>query len=162
MFDLALPWWEFVVRGAVCYLGLLILLRLTGKRSFGELAPFDIVVLIMVGGALRSAMVGNDASLIGPIICVATILAVDKILARLGAISPAFDRLVEGRSVVLVRDGKLVPGALARHSIPEAVFRRELRANDLRSLDAIAEARLEANGRITFMKKVGEGGSAHE
>ena len=81
MFDMDLPWWEFAVRGATCYLGLLIMLRLTGKRAFGEMSPFDIVVLVLVGGALRSAMVGRDASLLGPFIAVAAILLVDKALA---------------------------------------------------------------------------------
>jgi len=158
MFDLALPWWEFAVRGAACYLGLLILLRLTGKRSFGEMAPFDIVVLIIVGGALRSAMVGKDDSLIGPIICVATILAIDKLLGWLCAINPTIDGILEGRSVRLVRHGKLIPGALTRHSISRAAFDREMRANHLRSLAAVEEARLEANGRITFVKRTsGEG-----
>ena len=59
LFPQTMPWWEFGLRGIGCYLGLLVLLRLSGKRTFGEMSPFDIVVLILVGGALRSAMVGK-------------------------------------------------------------------------------------------------------
>ena len=157
MFQLALPWWEFVIRGAACYLGLLILLRATGKRAFGEMSPFDIVVLIIVGGALRSAMVGQDASLIGPLISVVTILGLDKLLGWLCAASPFVDRLLEGDSVLLARDGKLVRGSLLKHSISRAAFERELRANRLRSLASVEEARLEANGRITIVEKSAEG-----
>ena len=153
MFELATPSWEFVIRGAACYLGLLILLRLTGKRSFGDMSSFDIVVLIIVGGALRSAIVGKDSSLIGPLIAVVTILALDKLLGFMCAMSPRVDRLLEGRSIILARDGKLVPGALMRQSISKAAFQRELRANQLQSLESVNEARLEANGRITFTKK---------
>src|SRR3954465_6842850 len=100
-----MPWWEFALRGAGCYVGLLILLRLTGKRSFGEMSPFDIVVLILVGGALRSAMVGKDASLLGPFISVATILAVDVLLGWLAARSQRFNHFLEGRHVLLARKG---------------------------------------------------------
>jgi hypothetical protein len=57
-----------------------VLLRLTGKRSFGEMSPFDIVVLMLVGGALRSAMVGHDDSFLGPFIAVAGVLLLDKLL----------------------------------------------------------------------------------
>jgi uncharacterized membrane protein YcaP (DUF421 family) len=156
MFDLAMPWWEFAVRGAACYLGLLALLRLTGRRSFGEMAPFDIVVLVIVGGALRSAMVGKDASLLGPLIVVVTILTLDKLLGWLAAWSPAIDRILEGRSALLARDGKLLSGALLRHSISHAAFERELRAHALRSLHEVDEARLEPNGRITFLKSRGK------
>ena len=58
LLNLSMPWWHFVVRGALTYLTLLLLLRLAGKRSFGELSPFDVVVLILVGGALRISAEG--------------------------------------------------------------------------------------------------------
>ena len=153
MFDLALPWWEFAVRGAACYLGLLILLRLAGKRSFGEMSPFDIVVLILVGGGLRSAMVGNDASLLGPLISVAAIIALDKLLSFIAAVVPAFDTFLEGHSAVLARKGRLLPGALRRHCISSGAFERELRVHGLRELGEVDEARIEANGRVTMLKR---------
>jgi len=153
MFDLALPWWEFVLRGALVYLVLLILLRLTGKRAFGEMAPFDIVVLMLVGGALRSALVGDDKSIAGPVICVATILALDKLLGWIAARSRLFDAMLEGRAVVLARNGALLPAALERNSISRAAFERELRVHDLRSLADVDEARLEPTGRISFVRR---------
>jgi uncharacterized membrane protein YcaP (DUF421 family) len=152
LFPQTMPWWEFALRGAGCYIGLLILLRLTGKRSFGEMSPFDIVVLILVGGALRSAMVGKDDSFLGPFFAVAGILVLDRLLGTLATVSPAFNRLLEGRSALLAKGGSLVPGALRRHRIPDAVFERELREHEVRSLDAVDEARLEVNGRISILK----------
>lgn len=65
------------------YLGLLLLMRLCGKRAFGEMSPFDVLVLILVGGALRSAITGNDTSITAPFIGVAAFLLVDKIIAWL-------------------------------------------------------------------------------
>lgn len=151
MFNMELPWWEFAVRGGACYIGLLVLLRLTGKRAFGEMSPFDIVVLILVGGALRSAMVERDASLLGPFIAVTAILLLDKALSWLAARSPVVDALLEGRSTLLASAGRLVPGALRRHSISPAAFQRELRAHQHGSLAGVDEVRLEANGRITVL-----------
>jgi uncharacterized membrane protein YcaP (DUF421 family) len=152
LFPDTMPWWEFVLRGAGCYIGLLILLRLTGKRSFGEMSPFDIVVLILVGGALRSAMIGKDDSFLGPFFAVIGVLALDRLLGTLATLSPAFNRLLEGRSALLAKRGAIVPGALRRHHIPEAVFERELRAHETRSVEQIDEARLEVTGRITILK----------
>src|SRR5215831_17415994 len=148
-----MPWWEFVLRGACCYLGLLLALRLTGKRSFGEMSLFEIVVLIIVGGALRSALVGKDASLLGPFISVATILLLDKLLGWIAARSPVFDRLLEGKPDVLARAGRFVPGALVRHSISPAAFEREARIHEVRSVEEVDEARLESNGQITFLRR---------
>ena len=51
MFNMTIPWWELVVRGAAVYVFLLILLRITGKRQVGQLAPFDLVLLdVMMPG----------------------------------------------------------------------------------------------------------------
>src|SRR3954451_6921052 len=111
LFPDTMAWWEFALRGAGCYVGLLILLRLTGKRSFGEMSPFDIIVLILVGGALRSAMVGKDDSFLGPFIAVSAILLLDKLFAIAATVSPAFNRLLEGKSSVIVENGRVVPGA---------------------------------------------------
>ena len=43
MFALGIPWWELIVRSAVVYAFLLVILRVTGKRQVGQLAPFDLV-----------------------------------------------------------------------------------------------------------------------
>jgi len=154
LWELSMPWWEFVLRGAVSYVGLLILLRLSGKRSFGEMSPFDIVVLILVGGALRSAIVGKDASLLGPFIAVTTILIVDKLLCLLSAFSPTFDRLMEGVPVVLARKGRLDERALKRQTISRAAFERELRNHQAHDVTEVDEAILEPNGRISvFMQQ---------
>lgn len=153
LMELSMPWWQFVLRGAMCYVGLLVLLRLNGKRAFGEMSPFDIVVLILVGGALRSAMVGKDTSLLGPFIAVITILTLDKALGMLAAWSPAFNRVLEGVPVLLARNGHANPRALRRACVPVEAFERELRTHQMRSIDAVDEARLEPNGKITVLKR---------
>ena len=153
LFSLSMPWWQFALRGIACYIGLLVLLRMTGKRAFGEMAPFDIVVLILVGGALRSAIVGKDDSLLGPFIGVTSILAADKVLGYLSAVSPAFGRLMEGTPVLLARGGRVLPGALRRQSISRDAFDRELRAHSVHSVAQVEEALLEPNGRVSIFKR---------
>ena len=152
LFPQTMAWWEFVLRGIGCYLGLLVLLRLSGKRTFGEMSPFDIVVLILVGGGLRSAMIGKDDSFFGGFIAVASIIAVDKVFAVFATMSPAFNRLFEGRASLLAKDGKVLPDALRRHSIPAAAFDRELRMHEVADVEELAEAHLEANGKFTVKK----------
>jgi len=149
---LAMPWWHFAVRGMVAYLGLLFLLRVTGKRSFGDMSPFDIVVLVMVGGLLRSAIVGSDTSLLGPFVAVASILSIDLLLAWLCARSAVLDRLIEGRSITLITAGKVFRDRLRHHNVPEEALERELRAHGIAGPESVREARLEANGRVSVIK----------
>lgn len=63
-------------------MALLVLLRISGKRSFGEMSAFDVIVLVLVGGTLRTSIVGMDTSFFGALIAVATIVATDRGLVR--------------------------------------------------------------------------------
>lgn len=155
-FDLSMPWWSFAARGALAYLGLLLLMRIAGKHAFGEMSPFDIVVLILVGGTLRTAIVGDDTSVLGPFIAIMAILAVDTALAHLAASSAWCNRLIEGRAALLAKGGALLPGRLERHRVARAAFERELRSHGIRSVEEVDEARLEANGRLSFLKGVSD------
>jgi uncharacterized membrane protein YcaP (DUF421 family) len=105
LFEMSSPWWTFVIRGALTYLGLLILMRLTGKRSFGHMSAFDLIVLVLVGGTLRTAIIGSDQGFFGPFIGIASILAADKILGWACARSESLNRVVEGQPAVLIREG---------------------------------------------------------
>jgi uncharacterized membrane protein YcaP (DUF421 family) len=146
------PWWVYALRGAGVYLGLLVLLRLLGKRSFGELTTFDIVVLMLVGGTLRTAIIGDDRQPLAAIIGVLAIFLIDKAVAWMAARWPSFERVIEGRASLLARDGQVVEGALREHDISEEAFRRVLREKGLREVGDVAEVRLESNGKISVLK----------
>ena len=146
------PWWVYALRGAGVYLGLLILLRLVGKRSFGDMTSFDIVVLMIVGGTLRTAIIGDDKSPLAAIIGALAIFALDKAVAWVCARWAAFDLLVEGKGSVIARNGQVLDDQLRRHDMSEAAFRRALRVKGLHDLGDVVEARLEANGKVSVLK----------
>ena len=153
MLRLSMPWWMFVLRGTIAYIGLLVLVRLSGKHSLSQMSSFDILMLVVVGSLLRTAILGEDHSLLGPFIAVVTIFAWDKGLAMASARSPAFNRLMEGVPSLLARRGAPEPGALQRHDIAADAFASALRAHGLRSVEEVEEARLEPNGEITVIKR---------
>ena len=65
MFDLTTPWWEIILRTAVVYVVVLVLLRAAGKRELGQMSPVDLVVILVIANAVQNAMTGGDNSLIG-------------------------------------------------------------------------------------------------
>jgi uncharacterized membrane protein YcaP (DUF421 family) len=72
MWNLGIPIWELVLRSAVVYAFLIGLLRLTGKRQIGQLAPFDLVLLLVLSNAVQNSMNGGDNSLVGGLVSAAT------------------------------------------------------------------------------------------
>ena len=80
MLNFAVPIWELILRSAVVYVFLLALLRLTGKRQVGQLAPFDLVLLLVLSNAVQNSMNGGDNSLVGGLISAVTLVGVNAVV----------------------------------------------------------------------------------
>ena len=115
MWTIDLPhWWEFVVRAVVVYVFLLVLLRLTGKRQVGQLAPFDLVLLLVLSNSVQNAMNGGDNSITGGMILAATLVLLNFGVGWLTYRSKGWEALVERRPIVIVHDGKIDHDALRK------------------------------------------------
>src|SRR5881396_118534 len=107
MWNMAVPWWEFLARGAIVYVFLIVLLRLTGKRQVGQLAPFDLVLLLVLSNAVQNSMNGGDNSLVGGLISAATLIAINYTVGFATWRSKKLEALIEGRPEVLIHNGHL-------------------------------------------------------
>ena len=72
MFQPSVPIPELILRVVLVYAGVFILLRIVGKRHVGELAPFDLVVLLLLSECVQNALIGDDKSVTGGLIAAAT------------------------------------------------------------------------------------------
>src|SRR5215470_4646445 len=107
MWHLSLPWWELVLRGAIIYVFLATILRVTGRRQMGHLAPFDLILLLVLSNAVQNAMNGGDNSVPGGVISVLTLIGLNWLASFATFRSKRIARLIEGSPLILVRDGKI-------------------------------------------------------
>src|SRR5215471_9636829 len=107
MWNLSLPWWEFVIRGLLVYVFLIVALRATGKRQTGQLAPFDLVLLLVLSNAVQNAMNGGDNSVLGGLISASTLIALHYAVAFLTFKSKRLEAWVEGTPRRLIHNGVL-------------------------------------------------------
>jgi uncharacterized membrane protein YcaP (DUF421 family) len=149
MWKTSLPWWEFIFRGLVVYLFLLIILRLTGKRQVGQLAPFDLVLLLVLSNAVQNAMNGGDNSITAGIIAAATLVAVNGIVGRLTFRSKTMERLIEGRPEIIIHNGKLMAGVMKRELLTHHELNAALRAAGISCIEEVHYAIIENTGEIT-------------
>jgi uncharacterized membrane protein YcaP (DUF421 family) len=157
---MSVPWWEFVVRGVVVYLFLLVFLRLTGKRQTGQYAPFDLVLLLILSNAVQNSMNGGDNSLIGGLVSASTLIACHVALAQLAFRWPRLARFVEGRAQVLVHDGQIDAALMRKELLTPDDVAAALRASGCLHVHEVERATLEANGQITVVLKRAGGGPA--
>ena len=153
MFELGTPWWAILIRTSGVYLAVLVGLRLTGKRQIGQMAPFDLVLILLLANAVQNAMVGPDNSLLGGLIAGAVLLTVNFAVSRLNRAIPRFQRFAEGHPVVLVSHGQVVAAALRAEGIGELELEQAVREHGIETLGQVELAVLEVDGSISIVSE---------
>lgn len=148
LFTVTIPLLEKVVRTVGVYLGILLLLRLAGKRDLAQLNTFDLVVLLLLSNVVQNAVIGNDNSWLGGMVGAVTLVAVNSLVVRAARRSDAVDRVLEGTATTIARDGELDSSALVRLGLRGADVELALRKQGATSLDAVERAVLEPGGSI--------------
>jgi uncharacterized membrane protein YcaP (DUF421 family) len=149
MFNLSIPWWEFVVRAVVVYGFLVLLLRLGGKRQMSQLSPFDFALILVVSNALQNSMNGGDNSLVGGLISAAALVVLNLGAAWLVRRNRKMERILDGVPQVLVHNGMLYEAALRRENIARNELDAALRSAGAFDVTEVHLAILETSGQIT-------------
>src|SRR3982074_2809249 len=127
MWNLAVPVWELVLRSAVVYAFLIGLLRLTGKRQIGQLAPFDLVLLLVLSNAVQNSMNGGDNSLVGGLLSATTLILLNLALGYATFRSKRLEAIIEGRPQVLIHNGHLYQEVMASSQLTHHELEAALR-----------------------------------
>jgi uncharacterized membrane protein YcaP (DUF421 family) len=151
MFSLEGPWWELPVRATVVYLVLLVLMRVSGHRTVGQFTPFDLLVVMLLSEAVSSGLSGEESSVFGGLLSAATLISLNVLVAYVTARSQRAQRWVEGRPVLIGRDGEIFAEVIKKHHMPLCDVERALREADCDRKD-MKYAFLEADGRISILQ----------
>jgi uncharacterized membrane protein YcaP (DUF421 family) len=152
LFVPGIPLAEKVLRTVLVYGFLILLLRVAGKRTLGQVTSFDLVVLLLLANTVQNAIIGNDNSLAGGIAGAAVLLVLNAIVVRVLYHYGKLDK-IEGRADVLVRNGRVLPHRLERELITRAELEAAARRQGIDSLAEVRECRLETGGALSFVQR---------
>ena len=153
MWNIAIPVWELILRGAVVYAFLLTLLRITGKRQVGQMAPFDLVLLLVLSNAVQNSMNGGDNSLVGGLISATTLVGLNFLIGLITYKSKKLEAIIEGRPQVLVHNGKLFEDVMASAKLTHHELDSALRQAGCNCVEEVHSAILENNGSISVVAR---------
>jgi uncharacterized membrane protein YcaP (DUF421 family) len=145
---------DLVIRGIAVYLFLLLIFRVSGKRSLRNATTFDFVLILIVAETTQQALVGDDNSVTAACLLIIVLVGTDILLSLVKRWSPRVDRLIEGQPLVILRNG--VP--LRRRMHIERVDEQDIltaarESHGLERLEQIKRAVLESNGGITIVPR---------
>ena len=142
---------EVILRSAGGYILLLAMVRLIGRRTASQLAPFDLVVLFIFGGITITAIIGEDHSVVASLTALCTIGLLHVGVSWAKAHSPLFGRLVDGTPVVIYEDGHWHEDRMRRLRVLESDVMAAARQRGLMRLEMVRYAIAERDGKVSII-----------
>jgi uncharacterized membrane protein YcaP (DUF421 family) len=139
-----------VLRAVVIYAGLLIALRLFGKREVGQFTLYDLVFVLLVANALQPAMTGTDTSLTGGLVLTAALVGTNYLVGKLDRL-PQFHRVFTPAPAVIVRDGQYLTGVMEKEGVDKEEVEMSMREHGITDLKEVQLAVLEPDGTISVV-----------
>src|SRR5919109_337559 len=146
---------DIVLRSAVIFVFVMIVVRLLGRRELSKMEPFDLLILVVIADFVQQGVTQQDYSVTGAVLAVGTfgllIVATSWVSWRFPRTRPLFD----GNPVVLVEDGKPIEDNLRRERITIEEIAAQARLQQIASLKDVRWAILETSGGLSFISKSG-------
>jgi uncharacterized membrane protein YcaP (DUF421 family) len=151
MWNMTVGWLELIVRSGIVYVFLLVLLRMTGKRQIGQLAPFDLVLLLVLSNAVQNSMNGGDNSVIGGLISATTLVGLNFLVSEATFRNKRLEAIIEGRPQLLIHNGQVFDDVIRRAHLTQHELHAALRQAGCSCTEEVHTAVLENSGTISVV-----------
>jgi len=144
---------DLVLRAIFLYFFVFAITRVIGRRELSQLAPFDIILLIVAGDAIQQGLPQDDYSVTGAVLVVGTFAILQLLTSYASFRIQRLRPILEGEPIVIVQNGKILDRNLKRERLTEEEVAEEARQQQIASLDQVEWAVLENSGKISFLTK---------
>ncbi len=140
---------EIIFRTIIMYGYTIFAARFMGKRGMGQITPFEFVVIISIGSAVGDPMFYDDVPLTYGILVVTIIVIMQRLLNALTNASPSVEEVVEGKTIQIIDNGKVIEAALRAEEMSMEELCMQLRQKDIKNIGAVEKAYLEPSGSLS-------------
>ena len=144
---------ENVVRATIVFWMLFVLLRFLPNRKAGGFGPTDLLVVVLLANAVQSAIQREGTAITDAAIQIGTIVGWSILFDVLGERIPGLRGIFQSQPVAVVRDGEVLTRNLRREFMTEEELKAQLRLQSVDSLDDVAQAYVEHDGRVSVIRK---------
>lgn len=149
--------WESIARtfsvGLFAYFSLIVMLRISGKRTLSQMKEFDFIVTVALGSTLATVFLSNDVALADGLLALGMLILLQYILASLSVRSKRFSNLITSEPTLIFYKGNFLWGALKKERVTEAEVLSILRTNGITSISNVEAVVMESNGQFTVVKE---------
>jgi uncharacterized membrane protein YcaP (DUF421 family) len=160
-FDSWLGLLRVVIIGAAAYAALIVLLRISGKRTLGKMNAFDLVVTVALGSAFATVVLDKSVPLTEGVLAFALLIALQFGITWLSVRSVWVRSLVKSEPTLLVNDGNYLEKAMREQRVTQAEIEASLRDHGLAAIDQARCVVLETDGSLTVVGAYKRGTAAN-
>jgi uncharacterized membrane protein YcaP (DUF421 family) len=144
---------QMCARGVVVFFIALLLIRISGRRSFGVHSPLDNIITIALGAILSRAVVGAS-DFVPVVVCCTVIVTLHRFVAWLISHSRVVEQVVEGKKMLLFEDGRFIEANMRKALVCKEDVLQGVRKSALtEDLGKIEKIYMEKNGEVSAIKK---------
>jgi len=143
-----------VFRGLIIYLFLMLMFRLSGKRTLAQTTPFEFVLLLIISEVTQQALVGEDFSITASLILISTLIGTDLCFSLIKQRFKKLEKITEGVPLIILKDGKVLEKQIKKARVQEGdILEAGRNMHGLERLDQMKYAVLEIDGTISIIPK---------
>jgi uncharacterized membrane protein YcaP (DUF421 family) len=145
--------WRTLIIGGFAYLTLLLLLRISGRRTLSKMNAFDLVVTVSLGSTLATILLNKDVALAEGALALALLIGMQFIVTWTSVRVSWFKKLITGEPALLFYQGQHLSAALKHSRVTREEIKAAARAAGFDDLSDIGAIVLETDGSFSVLKK---------
>lgn len=142
-----------VLVGALAYAALVLMLRVSGKRTLSKMNAFDLVVTVALGSTLATILLSKDVALAEGLAAFALLILLQFIVAALSVRSQGFQKMVKAQPALLYYNGAFVDEPMRRERVTREEIIAAARSQGVLSMSDAAAVVLETDGSFSVLKR---------
>lgn len=144
-----------VLVGALAYAALVLMLRISGKRTLSKMNAFDLVVTVALGSTLATILLSKEVALVEGLVAFALLIILQFIVAALSVRSPGFQKLVKAQPALLYFEGQFLEDPMRRERVTREELIAAVRSQGILSMSDAAAVVLETDGSFSVLRSSG-------
>lgn len=153
LFDTWAALWRILVVGPIAYVALVVVLRVSGKRTLTKLNAFDFVITVALGSTLATVLLSKSVSLAEGVLGLMVLVALQFVITWSSVRFPWIQEVVKAEPTLLLHRGRLLEGAMRRQRVTREELLAVLRTNGQADPESVAAVVLETDGSFSVLSK---------
>ena len=145
-----------VVIGVLAYAALVVLLRISGKRTLAKMNAFDFVVTVALGSTLATVLLSKDVALAEGALAFAVLIGLQYLLAWLGRRSDRIEALIKSEPALLLYRGRFLEHAMRQERLAQVEVLAAIRQQGIADVEDVEAVVLETDGSFSVIRRTGE------